>query len=180
VASTCAGLVATPMLVLTLLLTPSGARSPQPLPPLLGGTWFPVHVVTTCVGYGGLLLAGSAGLLRLVAGRSAETPGIPAQLDRVAYGALVWGYPWLTCGMLAGAIWSWESWGVVWSWNSKEVLTLVTWGLYTLCFHTRRLRGWQGRAHSGLLGLGLLALLLALFLAQPLARQVVPGVEYVF
>lgn len=176
----CAGLVATPMLVLNLLLTPAGVREPQPLPPLLGGAWFPVHVLTTVLGYGGLLLAGSAAVLGIAAGRSAGSSGILVQLDEAAYAGLCWGYPWLTLGMVTGAIWSWESWGVVWSWNSKEILTLSAWGLYTLAFHTRRLKGWRGRPHRFILGLGLLVILLALLASRRLAQQAVPGIEYVF
>lgn len=179
-AGVCAGLVATPMLVLNLLFTPSGVREPQPLPPLLGGTWFPVHVLATVVSYGGLLLAGSAGILGLVSGGSAESSGIPRQLDEVAYIGLSWGYPWLTLGMIAGAVWSWESWGVFWSWNSKEVLSLSTWALCALAFHTRRLKGWRGRPHRVVLGLVLLVLLLTLLVSPRLAQQAVPGIEYVF
>jgi ABC-type transport system involved in cytochrome c biogenesis permease subunit len=82
--------------------------------------------------------------------------------------------------MLAGAIWSWESWGWLWSWNSKEILTLVTWGLFTLAFHTRRLSGWRGRPHAAVLTAGLVTLFLTLLVSRQVGQRALSGIEYVF
>lgn len=176
----CAGLGSLLMVVLALLLTPAGTRMAELPPPALAGIWFPIHVLASAIGYGGLLLAGGAGLFRFLGGRGAASSSLASDLEAVAGRAVAWGYPWLTLGMTTGAVWSWLAWGRYWSWSVKEVLTLLTWGIFTLAFHTRRLEGWRGRPHAAVLAAGLLALLVTLLAAEGLARRVVPGVEYLF
>ncbi len=176
-AGACAGTAIGLIVALALLFLPPGVRLPHPPTAALGSLWFPLHVLTTALGYGGLVLAGSAGLLRFLGGR---LPISPDGVEEVAERGLAWGYPWLTLGMVLGMVWGWWAWGRPWSWSPKEVLTLLTWGLFTLAFHTRRLKGWRGWKHALILVAGLAALLSTLLLAESLARQVVPVVEYVF
>lgn len=179
----CAGLGGMLLLVLVLWQTPAGARVPLLPPPALQGIWFPLHTITTAIGYGGLVLAGGAGLFRLALGRRPareDVPVQPADLDALSWQALAWGYPWLTLGMVLGSLWGWHAWGIYWSWGAKEVLTLLTWGLFTLAFHTRRLKGWQGRPHAAVLAAGLLALLLTLLAAEALVQRLLPTARYIF
>ncbi len=176
-AGACAGPAAGLIVALALLFLPAEARLPHPPTAALGSIWFPLHVLATTLGYGGLVLAGSAGLLHFLSGR---LPVAPDEVEEVAGRGLALGYPWLTLGMVLGMVWGWWAWGRPWSWSPKEVLTLLTWGLFTLAFHTRRLKGWRGRKHALILVAGLAALLSTLLLAETLARQAVPVVEYVF
>lgn len=177
-AGACAGPAAALMVTLALLFLPPGARLPHPPTAALGSLWFPLHVLATVLGYGGLVLAGSAGLLRLLP--KGRLPVSPDAVEEVAERGLAWGYPWLTLGMVLGMVWGWWAWGRPWSWSPKEVLTLLTWGFFTLAFHTRRLKGWRGWKYALILVAGLAALLSTLLLAGTLARLAVPVVEYVF
>ncbi|MGB9722768.1 MAG: cytochrome c biogenesis protein CcsA [Chloroflexia bacterium] len=177
-AGACAGLAAGLIVALSLLLLPWGSRLPHPPMAALGSIWFPLHVLATTLGYGGLVLAGSAGLLRLLP--PGRLPISSDDAEEVAWRGLAWGYPWLSLGMVLGMVWGWWAWGRPWSWSPKEVLTLLTWGLFTLAFHTRRLKGWRGWKHALILVAGLAALFSTLLLAGVLARQAVPVVEYVF
>ncbi|MBN1484341.1 MAG: cytochrome c biogenesis protein CcsA [Chloroflexia bacterium] len=179
-AGLCAGLAATVMVVLTQWLTPAAARLPQPPPLELRGIWFPLHVLSTALGCGGLLLAGCAGLCLLLLDRPKGGGGLAGMLPAVSWRGLAWGYPWLTLGMTLGGLWGWLAWGRYWSWSVQEILTLLVWGLFTLAFHTRRLRGWSGWPHAAVLTLGLLALLLTLLAAGALLRWALPGTPYVF
>ncbi len=174
----CAGPAAGLTVALALLFLPPGTRLPHLPTAVLGSIWFPLHVLATALGYGGLVLAGSAGLLRLLSG--GRLPVSPDEAEEVAERGLAWGYPWLTLGMVLGMVWGWWTWGRPWSWSPKEILTLLTWGLFTLAFHTRRLKGWRGWKHALILVAGLAALVLTLLLAGTLARQAAPVVEYVF
>jgi ABC-type transport system involved in cytochrome c biogenesis permease subunit len=192
----CAGAVGFLMVLLALSLTPAGARVPQPPPPILRGILFPLHVATTALGYGGLLLSGCAGMVGLLVGprggaaRSrlsigAEGTELAAarfrgDLERLAWRALAWGYPWLTLGMTLGAWWGWMAWGRYWSWSVKEILTLLTWGFFALAFHTRRLKGWRGRPHAAILVAGVILLLLTLLAAEAIASRFMVVVRYVF
>lgn len=171
----CAGVAALALLALAALVFPAGARAAQPPPAALIAVWFPLHVGVTTLGYGGLLLAGSAGLLRLLV-RDGGSAGLDALIAR----GLSWGYPLLTLGMTLGAIWGWTSWGRYWSWSVKEILTLITWGLFTLALHTRRLPGWSGRAHSAVLCAGLVAVLITLLGAEAVVRWLGLEMAYVF
>lgn len=172
--SACAAGTALTVLALAALVFPVGTRAPQPPPATLIGVWFPLHVSVATAGYGGLLLAGSAGLLRLL------RLGSEADVDALAARGLAWGYPLLTLGMTLGAVWGWTTWGRYWSWSAKEVLTLIAWGLFTLALHTRRLSGWKGWPHSAVLAAGLAAVLAALLGAEALARWMGVGMAYVF
>jgi len=171
----CAGSTALAVLVLAAGTFPAGARVAQPPPTMLMGIWFPLHVIVSAAGYGGLLLAGSAGLLRLLRGKRAKS-----KLDTLIAWGLAWGYPLLTLGMTLGAVWGWTTWGRYWGWSVKEVLSLITWGLFTLALHTRRLQGWKGWVHSAVLTAGLAAVLVTLLGAEALARGLGVGMEYVF
>jgi ABC-type transport system involved in cytochrome c biogenesis permease subunit len=184
----CAGVSTTLLVGLTLLFVPAAARTPQPPPAAFSGPLFPLHVLCMALGYGGLLLAGCAGLWRLAAGRGAGEhsfrPGRrvvrPADLEALAWRGLAWGYPCLTLGMAVGAAWGWTVWGWYWGWSIKEVLTLLTWGLFTMAVHARRLQGWRGRPYAAVLAAGLVALLVTLLAAGALARGGNPTVQYVF
>ena len=46
----------------------------------------------------------------------------------------------MTFGMLSGALWAEEAWGVYWSWDPKETWSLITWGCYLIYFHCRTRR----------------------------------------
>lgn len=179
-----AGLGTTVMVAVALLSIPAGARVPQAAPALLQGVWFPLHVIATALGYGGLFVAGLTGLGRLLsrpgAGKGRGPVGQANQLEHLAWRGLAWGYPWLTAGMLFGAVWGWQTWGLYWSWSVKEVLTLLAWGFFTLALHVRRLKGWRGRPYAAVLLAGLAALLLTLAGAGWIARQMGTSVKYLF
>jgi ABC-type transport system involved in cytochrome c biogenesis permease subunit len=47
------------------------------------------------------------------------------------------GFPFMTFGMLSGALWAERAWGAYWSWDAKETWSLATWTLYAIYFHCR-------------------------------------------
>jgi ABC-type transport system involved in cytochrome c biogenesis permease subunit len=57
------------------------------------------------------------------------------QYDRAIYEILRLGFPFITFGMLSGALWAEEAWGTYWSWDRKETWSLITWSLYLIYFH---------------------------------------------
>ena len=64
------------------------------------------------------------------------------------------GFPLLTIGIIAGAVWANEAWGSYWSWDPKETWALITWLVFAAYLHTRITRGWQGRRPAILAGVG--------------------------
>ena len=80
----------------------------------------------------------------------------PKTLDHLAYVAVTVGFPFLTLGILTGAIWANSAWGTYWSWDPKETWSLITWFVYATLLHARMMRGWYGKkiAYLSILGFG--------------------------
>ena len=71
------------------------------------------------------------------------SPGI---LDEITYKSIAVGFPVFTMGgLIFGAIWADQAWGVYWSWDPKETWSLITWFVYAFYLHARLLRGWKGK-----------------------------------
>lgn len=65
-------------------------------------------------------------------------------LDNISYRIIGLGFPLLTIGIIAGAVWANEAWGSYWSWDPKETWALITWLVFAAYLHARITRGWQG------------------------------------
>jgi ABC-type transport system involved in cytochrome c biogenesis permease subunit len=57
--------------------------------------------------------------------------------DRSVYRLVCLGFPFLTAGLLSGALWGKQAWGDWWNWDPKELWSLATWLLYVAYFHVR-------------------------------------------
>ncbi len=67
-------------------------------------------------------------------------------LDELTYKTVAVGFPIFTLGgLIFGAIWADQAWGVYWSWDPKETWSLITWFVYAFYLHARLMRGWKGR-----------------------------------
>ncbi len=69
----------------------------------------------------------------------------PEILDELTYKLIAIGFPIFTLGgLIFGAIWADQAWGVYWSWDPKETWSLITWFVYAFFLHARLMRGWRG------------------------------------
>ena len=66
-------------------------------------------------------------------------------LDNISYRVIGLGFPLLTIGIIAGAVWANEAWGSYWSWDPKETWAMITWLVFAAYLHSRITKGWQGR-----------------------------------
>jgi cytochrome c-type biogenesis protein CcsB len=67
-------------------------------------------------------------------------------LDEITYKSIAIGFPIFTLGgLIFGADWAEQAWGVYWSWDPKETWSLITWFIYAFYLHSRMIRGWRGR-----------------------------------
>jgi ABC-type transport system involved in cytochrome c biogenesis permease subunit len=57
----------------------------------------------------------------------------------------MYGFPFLTVGMITGAIYAQHALGSYWRWDPKEVWSLITWLFYAVLLHQRLTVGWRGR-----------------------------------
>lgn len=76
------------------------------------------------------------------------------QLDNLSYRILGIGFPFLTIGILSGAVWANEAWGSYWSWDPKETWALATWLVFAIYLHTRLTKGWKGKKPALVASLG--------------------------
>jgi len=75
-------------------------------------------------------------------------------LDNISYRIIGLGFPLLTIGIIAGAVWANEAWGSYWSWDPKETWALITWLVFAAYLHARITRGWQGKKPAMLAAVG--------------------------
>ena len=80
-------------------------------------------------------------------------------LDELSYRGIVWGFPFLSIGIVTGAVWANYAWGTYWSWDPKETWSLITWFIYAAYLHARVTRGWRGKKAAYISILGFLAII---------------------
>jgi cytochrome c-type biogenesis protein CcsB len=78
-------------------------------------------------------------------GTNNKLSNIALLLDNLSYRILGIGFPFLTIGILSGAVWANEAWGSYWSWDPKETWALLTWLIFAIYLHTRLSKGWDGK-----------------------------------
>jgi cytochrome c-type biogenesis protein CcsB len=81
-------------------------------------------------------------------------------LDEITYKSIAIGFPIFTLGgLIFGAIWANQAWGVYWSWDPKETWSLITWFIYAFYLHGRMIRGWRGKKVAVVAVVGFMAVI---------------------
>jgi len=75
-------------------------------------------------------------------------------LDNLSYRTISFGFPLLTIGIIAGAVWANEAWGSYWSWDPKETWALITWLVFASYLHARLTKSWQGEKPAIIASIG--------------------------
>jgi cytochrome c-type biogenesis protein CcsB len=138
----------------TVIYTAAG-----PLVPALQSYWLSIHVTAMTLSTGIFFVSAVFGILYIVAERyqarvqaGKVQPGsnglleripAPAQLDKLLYRTVIFGFPVWTFGVIAGAIWADEAWGRYWGWDPVETWAFITWVLYAAYLHARATAGWR-------------------------------------
>lgn len=150
------------LLALPAGVLPSAAGATPPV--LLSSAWLGVHIVFSLLGFVAFAVAFIVGLMYLLQHRLlkekrfnmlyAQLPSLDL-LDEMNQGTILLGFPLLTIGILAGAIWgAGPGHGGIWSWTPKQVLTVVTWLFYLLILHGRMNFGWRAKRAASLAIIG--------------------------
>lgn len=129
---------------------PESYKASSPLVPALQSYWLEIHIITCFLGYAGFFISFILCILFLVKLRR-EGKNKPSKLpsssvlDDMGYKAICFGFPFLTIGIIAGAIWANKAWGTYWGWDPKETWSLITWLIYAAYLHARIRGGWKGK-----------------------------------
>jgi len=145
---------------------PSVNENIQPLIPALKSNWLIAHVFTCFLGYAGFALAFGLSIMYLIKNRNNQLGHILPDLrmiDELTYQMIMFGFLFLTAGIITGAVWANSAWGAYWSWDPKETWSLITWFIYATVIHARLMRGWSGTRIAWISILGFFAVLFTYF-----------------
>ncbi len=162
---------------------PKEMQQAAPLVPALQSNWLMMHVTVMIISYATLIIGSLLSIFFLILqkttkdqssvstdnwrsssntyinqGAGSETINPITQklfnLDELSYRIIGLGFPFLTIGILSGAVWANEAWGSYWSWDPKETWALLTWLVFAIYLHTRLTKGWQGEKPAIIASLG--------------------------
>ena len=172
----------------------------KPLFPALQSTWFFWHVAIAFGAYAVFVVAFSAEvsyliqillwklgrrefpapvwwLLRVFAvpffrvdGDYGLTADNISRFHRSVHQLVLFGFPMLTFGIMSGAAWANEAWGVYWQWDPKETWSLITWFAFALYLHTRVRPTWRGAPSTVIVILAFLCMVTTFLGVSWLAR----------
>jgi cytochrome c-type biogenesis protein CcsB len=136
-----------------------------PLVPALQSNWLIAHVFACFIGYAAFAVACGTGIMYLVKlldkGKSPDgllTTLPPLKtIDDITHKIILFGFIWLSAGIISGAVWANSAWGTYWSWDPKETWSLITWFVYASALHARFTRGWGGKRIAWIAIFGFLA-----------------------
>jgi cytochrome c-type biogenesis protein CcsB len=171
------GSISTPLMFFlsgfSSLTLPTEMQKALPLVPSLQSNWLMMHVSMMMISYATLIVGSLLSILylaflwfqsskvqlsvdsssnesALLQTRSAKL-SLLETVDIWSYRIIGLGFPFLTIGIISGAVWANEAWGSYWSWDPKETWALITWLVFAIYLHSRLLKGWQGQK-AALLG----------------------------
>jgi len=171
------GSISTPVLFLlsgfSTLTLPIDMQKALPLVPSLQSNWLMMHVSMMMVSYATLIIGSLFSILYLafyyfsinknnvfntldnkgniIKSFNSSKNSLLETIDIWSYRIIGLGFPFLTLGIISGAVWANEAWGSYWSWDPKETWALITWLVFATYLHSRLLKGWQGK-NASLLG----------------------------
>jgi cytochrome c-type biogenesis protein CcsB len=165
------------------LTLPIEMQKALPLVPSLQSNWLMMHVSMMMLSYGTLLIGSLLSIFyccfdffsnfssnNTSANKESKTSEFQSMIilekknnakislleiiDTWSYRIIGLGFPFLTLGIISGAVWANEAWGSYWSWDPKETWALITWLVFASYLHSRILKGWQGKKAASVGSLG--------------------------
>jgi len=154
------------------LTLPTEMQKALPLVPSLQSNWLMMHVSMMMISYSTLIIGSLLSILylaflnfitenkkinlqiqnqeSLVSAATNSKISLLQTVDIWSYRIIGLGFPFLTIGIISGAVWANEAWGSYWSWDPKETWALITWLVFAIYLHSRLLKGWQGEKAAAL------------------------------
>jgi cytochrome c-type biogenesis protein CcsB len=159
--------------VLVLSLKASAARPAglEQIGAAFRGAWVWVHIALAMVGIAAFILNFAGAIMYLLQERQLKTkrPGafyyrLPdlQTLDRLTYRTLALGFPFLTTGLILGAVWARSAWGTVLTFDPLASMAFLAWVIYAGTLAGRAVTGLHGRRASYLAVFGFAVLVLML------------------
>jgi ABC-type uncharacterized transport system permease subunit len=164
------GIFVFPVVFLLTFAAAIAQEPPRFTSQLLRSSWIIVHIALIFTGYAALFFAFAASVLYLVQERKLKSkrPGglltwLPAleTLDEIGYRSLLLGFPFMTLGLVAGAVVASATYGPAFLLDPKIVLSVLMWAVYLVLLYTRWSSGWRGKKAAYLVAFAFIAALAA-------------------
>jgi ABC-type transport system involved in cytochrome c biogenesis permease subunit len=140
--------------ILLLMIAAAGQETGKSLLPDNLQSWLTtLHLVLAIVGEALFVLATCAGAMFVIQNSllkhkklSSMSRLLPSlnDLDRINHICLLWGFPFLTMGIFAGAVFAGLSWKTGWPADPKIIWTFAAWIIYGFLLHQRIAINWKG------------------------------------
>jgi len=167
------GAFTTPLAFLAMAyasLSPNISDRIQPLVPALKSNWLIAHVISCFIGYAAFAIAFGLSIMLILKQNNNKNensflklfPDLKV-LDELSHQMIMFGFLFLSAGIITGAVWANSAWGRYWGWDPKETWSLITWFIYATLLHARFTRGWQGKRLAYLSIIGFSAVLFTYF-----------------
>jgi cytochrome c-type biogenesis protein CcsB len=167
------GAFTTPLAFLAMAyasMSPNISDRIQPLLPALKSNWLIAHVMACFIGYAAFAIAFGMSCMYLFKDRDTQGNSnllahFPSTkiLEQLNHQMIMFGFLFLTTGIITGAVWANSAWGRYWGWDPKETWSLITWFIYATLLHARMMRGWGGKRIAYLSIIGFVAVLFTYF-----------------
>lgn len=145
------------------LVVVSAVQGPFLQGPNYQGMWFIIHVLSSVAGECFFFLAGVTGATYLFVARGLKKKNqlkavrfFPplTRLDELIFVFSAMGFCVFSVGMISGAFWSSQAFGVMRLFEAKRIFSLVLWGMFGILVFGRFFRGWAGQRIAMLAILG--------------------------
>jgi len=148
------------------------------LAPALASAWIWIHIALALIGIAAFVFNFAGALMYLLQEHQLKTkrPGafyyrLPAleTLDHLTFRTLALGFPFLTTGLVLGALWARTAWGSTFTFDPLAFLSFLAWLIYAGTLAGRAAGGWHGRraAYFSIIGFAMLVLTLGAGLFLP-------------
>lgn len=149
-----AGVFVSPLILFFSLISILVHTPAVPVLSLLQSFWLPIHVGSVFIGNALFALSFVISIVYMIENFrlkkkkfdnfGKQLPSL-VTLDYINYLCLVYGFPFLTLGLITGAVWAQVAIGSYWNNDPKEIWSMITWMLYAALLHCRLINGWKGR-----------------------------------
>jgi ABC-type transport system involved in cytochrome c biogenesis permease subunit len=157
--------------ILLFMIAAAGEATDKSLLPLNLQNWLTaVHLFSVIMGEALFIIASCAGLMFIMQNRmlkykklSKMSRLLPSlnDLDRINHICLLWGFPILSIGIIAGAVFAQLNWQAGWLTDPKVIWTFAGWIIYGFLLHQRLAIGWKGYRMAVISGAAFILLLLS-------------------
>ena len=167
------------VLVLSLKSFAARPSTLQQLGETFRGAWVWVHIGLAMIGIAAFVLNFAGALMYLLQERQLKAKRRPGAfyyrlpdlqtLDRLTYRTLALGFPFLTTGLILGALWARTAWGSLLTFDPLASLSFIAWAIYAATLAGRAVAGLHGRraAYFAVFGFTVLVLTLGAGLFLP-------------